>query len=280
MLKRLGGVAPTSALLQRGISAYRLTKSRSEGWLTSPRRGWVALSDADPALVFAARHGVILTCITQAKRLGLWVLNSDEPHVAARSRSAHPQLQTGVVHWSKPVHPRHPACLEDPIENVLDTIARCRPYEQAMAVWESALKLGLAERRALDQVQFGVPARRVLRDVTPFSDSGLESFVRVRLRSLGLKVGAQSWILGHRVDFLVEGWLVLQIDGGHHVGAQRTADIRHDAVLTAHGYRVLRLSYVHVVHDWPETQRVVMQNLARPGNSASTGSSRPITGPQ
>ena len=135
-------------------------------------------------------------------------------------------------------------------------------------MWESALKAGLVDLRSLEQVQFGAPARRVLREVTPFADSGLESFVRVRLRSLGLTVGAQAWILGHRVDFLVERWLVLQIDGGHHVGPQRAADIRHDALLATHGYRVLRFSYAQVVHEWPETQRLVMENLARPGGAA------------
>lgn len=68
---------------------------------------------------------------------------------------------------------------------------------------------------------------------------------------------------GHRVDFLIGDRLVLQIDGGHHVGAQREADIAHDAVLRLHGYTVIRVGYAQVTERWPEVQDRILRAIAQ-----------------
>src|SRR5690606_34658000 len=65
----------------------------------------------------------------------------------------------------------------------------------------------------------------------PFADAGTETYLRSRLRWLKLRILIQIWVAGHRVDALIGDRLVLQIDGKHHVGAQRSEDIRHDAEL-------------------------------------------------
>ena len=72
----------------------------------------------------------------------------------------------------------------------------------------------------------------------------------------------QIWILGHRVDFLIGERLVVQIDGGHHVGSQRTSDIAHDAALMAAGYHVIRLSYEQIIDDWPTVQDMIARAVA------------------
>ncbi len=57
--------------------------------------------------------------------------------------------------------------------------------------------------------------------------------------------------------------LAVQIDGAHHVGPQRSEDIRHDAALMLLGYHVIRVSYGQVMHGWPEVQEQIMQAVAQ-----------------
>jgi len=262
-LHRLGGVAPAAKLIDLGVSRHQLSLELKSGAIRAVRRGWVALPDADSQLFLAASTGTVLTCITQAKRLGLWVLNEDLPHLAAPHPHSEVRDRRGTIHWSRPILQRVPGTLVDPIENVLGLVAQCQPFESALAVWESALNMKLVDLQALEQLPFRGKARRLLGESQPFSDSGLETFVRVRLRWLRVSIEPQAWVHGHRVDFLIDGWLVLQIDGGHHVGAQRTEDIRHDAELMLRGYQVIRCSYEQVVHRWPEVQGVLQRALVR-----------------
>ena len=263
MLRQLGGVAPVSKLVDLGVSRYHLKLEVKAGTIRSVRRGWVALPEADPQLLLAASTGTLLTCITQAKRLGLWVLREDAPHLAAPHPHSEVKDHRGVIHWAQPVLQREPGVLFDPVENVLDIVGMCQPFEIALAVWESALHAKLVDLQSLAYLSYRGRSRRLLEESQPYSDSGLETFVRVRLQWLRVPIEPQAWIHGHRVDFLIDGWLVLQIDGGHHVGAQRTEDIRHDAELMLRGYQVIRCSYEQVVHRWPEIQGLIQRALAR-----------------
>ena len=99
---RQGGVARVRALLDAGFSRLTVAGAVAEGIFTVPRRGWVAAVDADPYLVAAARAGVVPTCVTRAKRLGLWVLTEDAPHVGAPPSASRLNLQNPktTVHWS------------------------------------------------------------------------------------------------------------------------------------------------------------------------------------
>lgn len=262
-----GGVVPVSRLGAAGYSAWTLRKALDRGILVRVRRGWVATPGADRFLVAAAHRGVVLTCVTQARRLGLWVLDAaDEPkhHIGADPRSSRATTAVGaVVHWCRPAVPRAPGQLVDPIENVLTIMASCQPYENALAVWESAFRQRLVAREELARLDLGPAARRLLAEADDYSDSGLETFVVPRLRWLGLPLRRQIWIAGHRVDLLIGDRLVVQIDGGHHVGAQREADIEHDIQLMLLGYHVIRVGYRGVVDDWPRVQEQIMRAVAQ-----------------
>jgi very-short-patch-repair endonuclease len=87
--------------------------------------------------------------------------------------------------------------------------------------------------------------------------------LRERLRWLRLSIRVQIWIAGHRVDTLIGERLVLQIDGRHHVGRQRSEDIRHDAELMLMGYRVIRVSYPQVMFEWAAVQDLIMRAVAQ-----------------
>ncbi|WP_347401251.1 endonuclease domain-containing protein [Microbacterium esteraromaticum] len=205
----------------------------------------------------------MLTCVTLAQRRGLWVLDAAVPHVGAPPHAGHVSVTRGVVHWNTPLFPRAPDACEDRLENALVIAARCQPHEAALALWESALKKGFVDRGVLSRASLPPDARRMLREATPFADAGTESIFRTRLRWLGVRIVPQVWLHGHAVDFLIGDRLVVQIDGGHHVGTQRTSDIHHDAVLKLHGYHVIRIGYDQLMNHWPEVQRIILAAIAQ-----------------
>ena len=128
-----GGVTRSSLLLNAGWSRHQLDRAVGAGLLTRPKKGWLARRDADPALVYAATHGVIISCVSQAKRRGLWVPHHDRSHAAVRVPGRTDAGST-VLHWRAPLLQREPHSLEDPIENALDLVAHCLPFEDAVAV--------------------------------------------------------------------------------------------------------------------------------------------------
>jgi very-short-patch-repair endonuclease len=271
MLREQGGVARQTALLARRTSKRELKDAVESGALLRIRRSWLALPDADPLLIAAARAGVTLGCITRAERLGLWVHGvSTKPHVAAPPCAGGVRIETddndvpkATVHWFAPVVPRVPHALEDGIENALVSIALCQPFEAALATWESAFRKGLADRAVLARLKLPKIARELLSESTPYADSGLETIVPRRLRWLRVRIVPQAWLHGHRVDFLLGERLVLQIDGGHHVGPQRDSDNRHDAELALRGFHVIRVGFHQIMNDWPSVQHLIMTAVAQ-----------------
>lgn len=257
------GVARTATLISAGHSRARVEQAVREGTLVRVRRGWVALPGADAELVAAARNAVVLTCVTAARRRGLWVLAEDRCHVAADPHRGGPAPRRVTVHWGRPVVPRPADALVDPLENVLLAVASCQPLESAVTVWDSALRQGLTTKAALARLPLGPAARGVWEASEEFADSGIETLFRVRLRWLRVRVLTQIWIGGHRVDFLIGERLVVQADGGHHVGAQRASDVAHDAALMLQGYHVLRFTYAQIIGDWPTVQNAIMRAVAQ-----------------
>lgn len=263
-LTALGGIARSIVVAERGFARRTVEAAVAQGIITRPRRGWIALTGADKQLVAAARFGVVLTCRTQSSRLGLWLHDHrGRPHFTVPPHSAQKLPVDAKLHWGRSPVPRHPDALADPVENVLAYIAECEPFEQALATWESALHKGLVTLESLHGLTWKPVARQILIRATPFADAGLETYVRERLRWLKLRILVQIWIAGHRVDTLIGDRLVLQIDGAHHTGSQRSEDIRHDAELMLMGYRIIRVSYPQVMFDWPSVQDLIMRAVAQ-----------------
>ncbi|MBO1903115.1 DUF559 domain-containing protein [Leucobacter weissii] len=262
-LHRSGGVARSAALSETGVRRADIERALRTGAVIRPRRGWLALAEADPELIGAARYSVVLSCVTQARRLGLWVLEEPLRHVAARTPTSRAEAEGCVIHWGAPTVPRAPWTLEDPLENLLGYAAACLSYEAARAVWESALNKRLITLDRLRSLPYRGRARRLAFETSPFSDSGLETLVLSRLRWLRVRVIPQAWVHGHRVDFLIGERLILQIDGRDHVGRRRTSDNRHDSSLALNGYYVIRVGYEQVVDDWPAVQHEVMTAIAQ-----------------
>lgn len=264
LLAELGGVVRAVVVAERGISRWVLDDAVARGQVIRPRRGWIALPTAERTLIAAARFGVVLTCRTQASLLGLWVHHhGGPPHFAVPRNAKRTLAVEAKLHWGSPLVPRDPGALVDPIENVLANIAECEPFEQALATWESALNKSLVTLDTLRGYSWKPAARRVLEQAMPFADAGLETYLRTRLRWLRVPILTQIWTAGHRVDALIGERLIVQIDGAHHVGAQRSEDIRHDAELRLMGYTVIRVSYTQIMFEWPMVQDLIMRAVAQ-----------------
>lgn len=259
----LAGVARTAELIRAGHSRTTIERAVGAGMLLRVRRGWVAHPGADAELVAAATYGVVLSCITQARRLGLWVLAEDQCHVAADPHRSGEMPGRATVHWARALVPRTRGALVDPLHNVLALVAACQPFEAALTVWDSALQKGLITKDELSRLALGPGARRVLDAAKEYTDSGLETLFRVRLNWLRVRILTQVWIAGHRVDFLIGDRLVVQTDGGHHVGTQRASDLAHDAALMLRGYTVLRFTYAQIIGDWPAVQDAIVRMIAQ-----------------
>ncbi|WOF24584.1 DUF559 domain-containing protein [Microbacterium betulae] len=245
------------------MSDQQIRRAARTGDVVRPRRGWVARADADAALIAAAEVGVVVTCISEAARLGLWTIDDGLWHVGIRSNGKLLRETSAHVHWGTPVVPRHPDDVVDPVENVLVLAAVCQPYENALAIWESAWRKGKVDMEVLAGLELPPAARRLVADAMPFADSGVETLVVPRLRWMRLPLRRQFWIAGHAVDLLIGDRLVLQIDGGHHIGEQRDSDNEHDARLRLMGYHVIRVSYRQVRFDWATVQELIVRAVAQ-----------------
>ncbi|WP_159499958.1 type IV toxin-antitoxin system AbiEi family antitoxin domain-containing protein [Microbacterium sp. 18062] len=260
-----GGVARSRELLRLGATREDLRRAVCRDALVRLREGVYALPHADPILLEAARHGGEVACTSALRSRGVWILEDvNRPHVWLGAK--------GRAH-------RHPGCScvahRDAgssafgmvgVVQALVQLARCLGDEAFFAAFESAWRRGLLTSASRVEVRAGLPAhQRWLVDIArPSADSGLESILRLRLHRLGIGMESQAAIAGVGfVDFLVDGVLILEVDGkGNHEGpAQRHRDLMRDAVAAAAGYETLRFDYAMVVHDWSTVERAVLTRL-------------------
>lgn len=120
-------------------------------------------------------------------------------------------------------------------------VAACLGDEAFFAAFEPAWHLGLLSAADRAEVRASLRAgQRWLIDIArPDAESGLESLLRLRLLRLGIRVQSQVQIATvGRVDFLVDGLLIIESDGreGHAREAERHKDLVRDARAAAAGY--------------------------------------------
>jgi len=248
-----GGVARAATLIAAGARRSDLRRHVAAGELVRVREGVYALPSADEAVRIAAAHGGALACVSALRRYGVWLLSEPGIHVwLGDGGRAHPHAGCGcTVHWD--AGHAEPGMVG--IERALVQIATCQGDEAFFVAFESAWRLGMIDRGARRVIRAHLPARmRYLVDLARGdADSGLESLVRLRLARLGITVRSQVAIAGvGRVDFLIDGRIILEIDGreNHEGVTMRHKDLRRDAAAAARGYVTLRFDYALVVHEW------------------------------
>jgi len=282
-MERGGGVAHTSTLLKLGASAADIRRAHRAGVLLRLREGVLALAGADADVVDAARHGGKIACVSALRRYGVWVFDAlvparvaTTPHVwVGSSGRRHPHTPCACVTHNDSGKSGFGVCS---LTLALVQVARCQGPECFFAAFESAWRRGLLTRRMRADVRGRLPAgMRWLVDLArPDADSGLESLLRLRLHRLGITLQTQVWIpeIRGRVDFLLDGVLILETDGreNHDGVSLRHRDLVRDAMTAALGYDTLRFDYAMVIHDWPTVEAAILARRrmlgTRPGRMA------------
>jgi very-short-patch-repair endonuclease len=285
----------TAELLALGKTEREIRTAVRTGRLHAVRKGHLAVPGAAGEVVRAVRIGGVATATTAARAMGLWVppdpvpasrdafgrrrdraqrLHVAVPNTASRLRDPddprRPLVPTPavVVHWTEPeeLAGTAPMRLAPPLVAVRHAFLSLPP-EHALAVLDSALHHRFLRTRDLHALAAALPAhlRPVVFAADGLAESGTETIARHLLRLLGLHVEAQVEIAGlGRVDLLVEGRLIVELDGREWHDEEDTFedDRRRDLLGAAQRYRTLRFSWYQVLFRWHEVEAAVLAALA------------------
>ncbi|MEV8271663.1 type IV toxin-antitoxin system AbiEi family antitoxin domain-containing protein [Microbacterium sp. NPDC077184] len=234
-------------LRARGWTDRDLGAAVADGRLLRPRPGAYLTADASTDVIDALALGGRLTCVSALAHRGVFALDTSVLHVHLHTRRTSARTTARVVrrHWGtlrRVPHPR--AASVEPLD-ALACALRCQPPRSALASLDSALHGGHLRMDELDELFRLLPRRhRVLRRlIDARAESGPETLVRLLLRSLGAAFDVQVFIAGvGRVDFLVEGWLIVECDSRefHSDWDAQRRDRRRDQAAAALGYTTFR----------------------------------------
>ncbi|AMB57768.1 endonuclease domain-containing protein [Microterricola viridarii] len=259
------GTAHLYDVERAGYTSYAMRAAIAERRVRRIRRRWLATPAAPENLLVAATLGARLSCLSAAAHFGLWHLDDGLLHLSVPPNAGHFDAGPHRAHWGRGPLPSPRYGLVEPLENALVHIADCQPFENALAVWESAQNRDAFSPEYLAGLHLrSAAANRVRTASTSLSYSGIETIPRVRLERLGIRVQQQVLVDGHRLDGLIGERLVLQIDGfAYHQADQRGRDIAADRRLVLRGYTVLRFDYKQILFDWPTVEAQILAAMAR-----------------
>jgi len=236
------------------------------GGVLQPVRGLYALPTASPDLVAVLRNRELLTCSSAARAYNLWSLPSDgRRHVYHRRQEA---VCGNSVHHAGILLP--PSRLQPlaALGDVLIHAVRCLSFAESLVMVECAVTRGDMTveflLRRLPGNRNGM-ARSVLHWVDTGADSLLETLARTYFRQAGIHVQPQVYLerVGY-VDLLLDGWLVVELDGRHHAEwKQVQKDHRRNNESVLQGYTALRYYYADVVYRPREMVEQVLSVLKR-----------------
>ncbi|MGZ4625242.1 MAG: DUF559 domain-containing protein [Kineosporiaceae bacterium] len=259
VVRRLGGRARTPVILEHPTQR-RLSAAVRAGRLLRPRRGLHVLPELPEAALVAACAGGVVSHQSAAEwwRLAL-VRVPDEVHVTVPRGSRRTPLQDVRYHWSPA--PIDAAARVTPVLRTVLDCAATKPFDEALAVADSALALCLVDRAALFAAALASPRTgrgrrlRVARHADGRSANAFES----RLRGIVLDSGVTGFEPQHpiqlrsrtvRVDLADAEWrIVVEADSFEHHGSRgafaRDCE-RYDELVVA-GWVVVRFAWEHVM---------------------------------
>ena len=276
-LQRYGGVASWQQL--RLTSTARVIRRAVAGsTIVRVTRNRYALPTAKKARLAAARLTGTVSHLSAAAHWG-WEVKQQPalPHVTVprgRNVPAPAQLEC-AIHWTDLTAHETEGLVTSRLRTVLDC-ARSLPFDEALAVVDSALRHGLdrEELVALAVTLRGPGAARVRR-VVELADkraaNPFESVLRALALEAGLVVEPQRAVVvpsGTVHPDLVADELRLVIEGDSwtwHAASRKDHDrdcVRYNELVVA-GWRVLRFTYQQVMHE-PDHVLGVLRAVARP----------------
>jgi very-short-patch-repair endonuclease len=281
-LTEAGGIASREQLAAAGVRGPLISLAVRAGEVRRVRRAQYALPTASPGAIAAVRLGGRLGCVSAAKSYGLWHNTGPTVHVAlpvnaARLRTNRMLVPSGEpltadrskmeveLHWSDvwvSARAAGEAAWRVPLERALAQVARCAPRVDAIAVFESAVRTRQLDIAAAQKLlDASAPGRLGPARIRGHDGSGAETYLAESLRELGLAFAQQVPFDGVGVvDFLVEGRLIVEVDGfGFHGDREAFGrDRARDATMLSRGIPTLRIPAAVVISDrHAAAQRVV-----------------------
>ena len=234
-------------LVASGMSWREIARSVDDGRLRRLRRDRYAADPVDPDIAEAVRIGGRLSCVSLLALVGVFVHVHDRLHVhvpPGSSRIRAPRSKRTTLHWRSWTRGPCPEHLV-PLADAVSQAVRCQTPRAAVATLDSVLHHGLMTRNEVTAIFDGLPARfrPLLALSDPSAASGPETFMRLILRALGVAFETQVFIEGvGRVDFLVEGWLIIECDSRefHEGWAKQVDDRRRDMAAVVQGFVTIR----------------------------------------
>lgn len=216
------------------------------------------LPDCKPEIAAAIRHNARVTCASAASHYGLWLRDAPLQHHLACN---HGHGRGFIRHRTSRFEGDSTlplAALEDVVLHAL----ACLPHPASTAMATSAMRLhGVPLELLKSQLKAdrSGPSRAVLRQLDLRAESIVEVDAHYLFRINGLAFETQVQLPGiGRVDFLVEGCLIVEVDGFafHSSRASMLNDLNRNNAAAVNGYAVLR--YMPEVI-WFEPERVISE---------------------
>lgn len=248
-----------------GATRASIDRLLRQGELLRARRDVYLPATASEEVLRAVQLGGRLDCLSLLAARGVFVHTATGLHVQFDRQASRlpPRDRDTHAHWRRSA--AAPRDTETPLVDALAQSATCQPPRSLIASLDSAWHRGVVDEKQIGEVFARLPRRfrRLHRLVDRSAESGPETLVRLILRSLGLRWQAQVTIptVG-RVDFVVEGWLIIECDSrAHHSSweAQR-ADRRRDRAAAEAGYVTLRLIAEDILYA-PDSVRAAVAGL-------------------
>jgi very-short-patch-repair endonuclease len=267
---RFGCLATRTQLRELGYSEREVVRAVEDQQLWPVGRRRLVHRGADGSAVRAVALGGRLAAASALATHGVWVTRPGGLWIGVPRSASHvaPLLPGEHRLW---VNERFP---EDgdkkwrmSLQDSLVQVARLSGEDDAIASFDSALNKRLLTPNGLDQAFAALPRRlrRLRAHLDGRADSGLEILLRLAAEAEGWRVDIQVFISGvGRVDLLIDGWLVIELDGArwHDDDASQDEDRRRDAELILLGYRWHRFRYAQVLEDMPLCLAVIRSILS------------------
>ncbi|TBN55426.1 hypothetical protein EYE40_14555 [Glaciihabitans arcticus] len=279
-MQSAGGLIRTSTLRRLGFTRRDIEAGLKERSMTRVFRPWVALRSAERDAIIAVSHHGRLTNASALGSYGVWrgldravhvlVPRTDRgaataPPVSLEVFVAPEHPTNGVVrHWGG-APPGNREWRVPPI-HALASFALTQSAEMFVAAVDSALHEKVVKPSDMPELRALLPRRlrRLLDLVDERSEAGCESLARLRLAPLSRSIDIQVQIGPHRVDLLVDGWLIIEIDSEKWHSGTRVADSRRDTDLIRRGYRIKHFDYSEVIYEWPKVEASIIEMLRNP----------------
>lgn len=198
-----------------------------------------------------------------------WQLHGVHPVDVRAARAADVRPGSGVRAHALTRERRRPLTASvDDVEVAFLVAARSLRLRELAIVGDSLHArriLSCAQMQAIVSGESHAVRHRVAR-IDGRAESGTETLVRLWLQACGIRFRAQAPIaeIHGRVDFLIGGRLIIEVDSrAHHLGAGYQADRTRDQVLHALGYRVIRVTYDDVHRNWDAAAASILAIGAR-----------------